>query len=194
MSRGAEFGGGNYRGMPEGKEYEISYLGTIKVGDEYIKAYREALHKNLRANPETGYLSYNTAMELVKKFQPGGQEGETNPQRDFMRELRLAVLEKLKLSEAEEKITDNLKSYTAVGSPLDVFHGVDAFLTFQTEDKKKTAVATIDISLRQKVNFKADICEYGEIPPPEENEDEYLKRIDSLAGQVAERIQTQLAA
>lgn len=191
---GQEYRGGNYHGMQTGKEYEISYLGTIKISDDYLKAYQEALLKDLRANPETGYLSYNTAMELIKKFQPGDKEAVTNPQRDFMRELRLSVLEKMNLSEEDEKKTDNLKSYTAVGSPLDIFHGVDAFLTFKDENKKKTAVVTIDISLRQKVQFKADICEYGEIPPPEEDEGEYLKRIEHLAEQVTERIQTQLAA
>lgn len=194
MSRGQEFRGGDYRGMQAGKEYEISYLGSIRVGADYDKAYQEALHKNPRANPETGYLPYEAAVELVKKFQPGGPEAETNPQRDFMRELRLAVLEKLDLEEADENITDNLKTFTAVGSPLDVFHGIDAFLTFQDKNKKKKAVVTIDISLRKKSQFKADICEDDEIPSPEEDEGEYLKRIDTLAGQVAERIQTQLAA
>lgn len=45
-----------------------------------------------------------------------------------------------------------LKFFTTVETPLDVYHGVDAFFT-----QGKTSVATIDISMKEKDVFKSDV-------------------------------------
>lgn len=44
-----------------------------------------------------------------------------------------------------------VRFYTAVGTPLDVYHGVDAFF------EQGGRIATVDVSLREKEMGKADV-------------------------------------
>lgn len=162
-----------------GREYELDFLGEIRS----TPAFKEALAK-AGADPRTGYLPYKTAMDLARRFQPWPDP--TNPQKEFLRDFRIEVADRLKLTPGQER---KLKVFTAVRSPLDVFHGVDGFIEFEPKPGA-TRFVTFDLSLNPKKEggHKADLVITEEIPDPSEDEDGYLSRIDQIAAEVAARL------
>lgn len=172
-----------------GKEYEFDLVGEIKIDDP---AYKQELAKLQEAVRARGYqpkrsdsLPFREAVELTKKFQPGDP---TNPQKDFAREIRLALAEKLGLENDQEM--NRLKFYTSVGSPLDA-HGIDGFFTFSYIDAQgypKECVVSFDVTRNpdKDETLRADLLIGGDIPDPSDqgfNEKEYLKKIDEYAAE-----------
>ena len=141
-----------YIGGREGAEFEWDIFGSV---DRNNPAYQKELKKAMKPN---GFVFYRDALNLVKKFQPGDPK---NPERGFARDLRIAILDELGLT--EEKDMDRLEFYTAVGSPLDHWHGVDSF--FELRQKLGSPLrATLDammVSEAEKIargqSVKADI-------------------------------------
>lgn len=165
-----------------GREFEYDLFGQVDIRDPKFLA---ELAK-VTTDKKTGYVPFKQAVELAKKFQPGDP---TNPKKDFLRELRIELIDKLGLE--SEKAADGLKVYTAVKTPLDAYHGADAFVTFSKGGKE--IVITLDASLRQdKITgldkSKADVL-IGELPMPEEDEDAYLEAIGDIADKVARQIE-----
>jgi hypothetical protein len=96
-----------------GRMFEADVLGSVVVKTKWM---------------EVGYLPFEKAVELAREFQHGDP---TNPEKNFANDLRLAIIERLEkrdfLKLGDE---DNVKFYSALGMPLDVFHGIDAFIEF----------------------------------------------------------------
>lgn len=159
-----------------GQEFELDLVGTVTTDKKYQAELRE-----LGGDLKTGYLPFQQALKLVKKFQPWDP---TNPGKDFLKELRLEVIERLKLPPGQE---DRVKVYTALRSPLDKFHGIDAFVEFKKNGQ--TEIATLDISLNPKKQegYKADLI-IDNVPDPKEDEVGYLKAVDKLAGQISHQL------
>lgn len=112
-------------GIAAGSDVESALLGTPNIP-------REKRHD--------GYLSFDKAVDFVKEYQPNPLERSR-----AMKELRHKVA---------ALCTDDrtpVKFFTAIGTPLDVYHGVDAFF------EQGGRVATMDISLRAKEIGKADV-------------------------------------
>lgn len=105
-----------YIGGRDGAEFEWDLFGSV---DTKNPKYQAELKK---ATKPTGFVFYRDALSLAKKFQPGDPK---NPERGFARDLRIEILDELGLT--DEKNMDRLEFYTAVGSPLDQWHGIDAF-------------------------------------------------------------------
>lgn len=154
----------------------MSLLDEVDIRDP---RYEKALRERISIGPRGRYVNYKDAMELTKAFQPADP---TNPKKDFLRELRLAVIDELGLNAGAE---ERVKAYTAVGTPLDKLHGVDGFMTIKTEDGAEVAV-TFDVTLRDKAYKKADLV-IGEPPNPHEDEEGYLKLIEEYAAQIADK-------
>jgi len=96
--------------------------------------------------PNSDYLPFDKAINLVRDAQP-------NPlsRSRIVKELRKNIA-----SLCHDK--DNaVKFFTAIGTPLDVFHGVDAF--FEQAHRR----VTIDISLKEKESHKADVLMFVEL-------------------------------
>lgn len=164
-----------------GTELEYDLFDAVKTSDpEYLAAY-----KAMRP-AENGYLPWHQAIELAKKFQPADP---TNPRKEFYRELLIAVQEKLGIDIARNP--DAIKAYTAVGTPLDTFHSVDAFLT-RTENGRESTV-TLDASLRrEKIEDGAKADEViTDVPDVEEDEDGYLAAIEMYADRVVKHFRQQ---
>lgn len=132
---------------------ERIYTGGSVEADLFGKIEQEAKKKERPA-----YLPYKTAMNLVKELQPGDP---TEPEADFANDLHATVAEKLGLEDY-----GFLKFYTAVGSELDFYHGVDAFFELEDPETNKTYILTLDLTLRSikekmfdlkdKIGVKAD--------------------------------------
>jgi hypothetical protein len=170
-----------------GPEYEFDLIGEIKTDDPAYQAELLKLQLEAKArgyNPrQTNSLPFREAIELTKKFQPSDP---TNPQKDFAREMRLSLAEKLNLESDEDM--NRLKFFTSVGGPLDA-HGIDGFFVFSYTDKDgrtKECAVSFDVTRNPKKDeaTKADFLIGGDIPDPSDdgfNEKDYLEKIDDYA-------------
>lgn len=172
-----------------GREYEFDLLDEIKTEDPAYQKELAAFQKKVKAwgyqPQQANSLPFREALELTKKFQPGDP---TNPRKDFAREMRLALAEKLGL-ESDEQM-NRLKYFTAVRGPLDA-HGIDGFFVFSYTDNEgriKECAFSLDATKNPSKDEppKADVLIGGDVPDPSDdnfNEDEYLKKIDEYAAQ-----------
>lgn len=156
-----------------GTEFEHDLFGTVDVRNP---KYQEALKKV--SQDAKGYVNYNDSMDLARHFQPAPPDG---PKKEFAKELRNEVADKLGLEDKD------VLFYTAVKTPLDLWHGTDAFLTVKTVEGEFTV--KLDASLRDKEEHKADILVTG-VPDPNLNEDAFTKAIDGIAAEVLRIIET----
>jgi len=168
----------NPESRERGTEFEYDVFGQVDIRNPaFKKAMAEA-----GADPR-GYLKYRQAMELAKRFQPGDPQ---NPKKEFSRDLRIEVADLLGVP------YESVAVFTAVKTPLDVFHGVDGFLTVKVGNQE--FVVTMDASLRDKEpdEVKADVL-VNRLPDPNLQEDEYITSVDQfseiVAGLVGEQIE-----
>lgn len=110
-----------------GRLFEAEVLGEIMV----VARSRE-------------YRSYTAALAEVRQAQPWEP---TDPRPRLASDLHASVCEALGVENYSE-----VALYTAVGSALDFFHGVDAFVEWRGE------IVTIDLTVNPyKVRHKADV-------------------------------------
>lgn len=156
-----------------GRQHEADLFGRFDTSNP---AYKEALEK-LMVRRGDRYVSHKDSLELVQRF---SKEDPTNPKKDLLRDLRLEIIDALD----DEKVT--VEAYSALGTPLDVFHGIDAFLIIK-QDGKETVI-TLDATLREKKlddqeGAKADIL-IRDIPSPEFEETKYLATVQDISTKI----------
>jgi hypothetical protein len=100
----------------------------------------------------------------------------------FLKDLRIEVANRLAAKRDEDVL-----AWSAVGTPLDVLHGADAFLVIRGRRDKE--IITLDASLRDKLEAKTDIV-VGDIPDPETEEDAYLRAVERYAEAAIEIIRS----
>lgn len=158
--------------------FEEELVGEADIKNpEYQKELKITQEQEARAIKKEGYIRFWEALKLAKKFQPGDP---TNPQKPFGRELRIALQDLLKLKTGEEM--DRVRFYTAIGTPLDKIHGVDAFVEYEDLDKKLYH-ATFDFTTnpRKKV-YKSDIVVLEkELPDSQLDSSGFLEKIEEYA-------------
>ncbi|MEY4722930.1 MAG: hypothetical protein RLZZ324_443 [Candidatus Parcubacteria bacterium] len=168
-----------YSGKAEhysGKEHEFSLFGVVDIKDPAYLADLKAARGQERTIP------FDAALALTKKHQPWSDPA--NPDTDFFREVLIAVQDKLGL---DAKKANMLRAYTAVGTPLDILYGTDAFISYSGKGGEE--IITIDATLRREKleqGHKADII-VGELPDAQDDEDGYLAAIDTIADRIAKR-------
>lgn len=95
-----------------------------------------------------GYLSFRESVKKVKAFQPWDP---TDPRPRAANDFHFFV------SEALEVECSELGFFTSVGTPLDRYHGVDAFFEYNGR------VATVDLTSNgKKDEYKADLIVHEE--------------------------------
>lgn len=179
-----------------GKQYETEYLGAIDINDKEFLAALERVKKTSKEGSKFPYyVNYKNALNLARKFQPIDKSDPekkrmdpTNPKAPLAKDLRIELLDQLGIKDEE---SDRVKVFTAVGTPLDVFHGVDAFVEIDGK------VVTLDITLREDISAKrkADIIDATELPDPDDEKEaeEYLERVKSIAKKVCQELQERAA-
>ncbi len=164
-----------------GDLFEHDFIGQVDTkSPEYQKALRETQLKEAKAGKTGNYIRFRSALDLAKKFPA---YDPTNPTKPFGRDIRVALQDLLKLETPEDM--DRLRFYTASGTPLDKFHGVDAFVEYT--DKDGTIYrATFDLTINpQKQGYKSDIIvQEKDLPDPNLHEKEYLEAIERYAKEV----------
>lgn len=167
-----------------GRELELDLLGKPKFSREFLAAMRAISREN-------GYVYRDAGMEVIRRHYP---EDPTNPTKDFARELRMAVLDELGLEDGNE-----LGFYSAVGTPIDIFHGTDGWINLayrpvgaSRETAARHAIVTLDATLNQsklEEGHKADII----IPDmPDAKDPKYLTEIERIGNLVSIRLGRQL--
>lgn len=134
------------------------------------------------------YLPYKKALEVARKMQPFDP---TDPKPRFANDLHATVAEGLGIEDY-----GRLKFFTAVGTPLDVKHGVDAFLELKVD--KQTHRVTLDVTTNPQKGdkHKADIVFF--VPPDgydltnKEDKIAYSSKIEEVATAVIARMQISL--
>ncbi|MBI5369797.1 hypothetical protein HZA85_01205 [Candidatus Uhrbacteria bacterium] len=173
---------GDTRGPREfytGKMNERDVLGAAPLTPEFRRAYQE------RAN-ERGYLPYGASFDLVRRYT---NQDPHQPAKPFASELRLAVADALGLETDED--LERVTFYTAVGTPADVYHGVDGWIEYQTPDGKRLIV-TLDVTKNpNKDEWKADVI-IPEVTDPSENENAFLAQVEKFGGMVASKLEEQM--
>ncbi len=158
-----------------GRELEVDVLGKPKFPPAYEAAYRRLAHE------KGGYLPYHQAQALIREFNP---DDPTNPKQDFARDARLAICDALELDEED---MDSVKFYSAVGTALDIYHGVDGWFEIDCEDLKAGhlhAEVSLDVTKRaDKLDegHKADVM-IGDVAAPDD--EAYLTAVDKYAGEI----------
>ena len=119
---------GRPAGTKDGEDVERSVLSVSRAG----KSKQEAM-----------YMSYKDAVSHAKKNQPSEFKPETQ-------KFANGIYEALKHQGLPEGVP--VKFYTAVGTPLDIYHGTDALFEIAGQD------ITIDVTINpEKVEAKADV-------------------------------------
>lgn len=199
---------GNDIGMRSGRRFELDMFGSVRIEDERYKQKlgellapetRQCIEAvllgnqvpidNLRAARAQIRVKKPELMELTKRFQRGRTSSEpydpTNPPKDFYRELRLAVMEKLKLADTE---SDSLRAYTATQTPLDLI-GIDAFVTLCKNNREFFVALDATLNPEKERSWSGADVVFKEPPDVDEDEDAYLAFIDDVADDVAARFQ-----
>lgn len=127
--------------------YESSGI-TGGIAEEELvgkSRYEEITHI---AKSHFEYSTRGSALNLIRDMQPFDP---TDPEPDFANAVHYYIFEKMGID------AEQLRFYTAVGSPLDKFHGVDGW--FETGDGNNMKMVTIDVTLNPNKSdgYKADI-------------------------------------
>lgn len=108
------------------------------------RLFEEEFLGTWRGQWDGGYITYSRAMNLVKSSQPWDP---TDPDPRHANNLHALVADRLGIEDYAM-----LKLYTAIGSPMDRFHGVDGFFEFMGQ------IVTIDLTINSRKDYyKADV-------------------------------------
>lgn len=123
-----------------------------------------------------GYVPFNKSLHMVIDHQPDGYD-PTDPDRESANNLHAQTALALGLEDFSE-----LKLYTAVGSPLDRYHGVDAFMKF------KGMVITFDATLDKRKKVEAGDAKADFILTEDDVDDKFKKVAEEVAGYIKAKI------
>lgn len=169
-----------------GNIFEWQFIGEVDTTNrEYQKELFRLQEEAAQKGATNRHIPYDKAMELARKFQPFDP---THPNKPFARDIRISLLDLMinkKLITNSEEDQDRVKFYTAVKTPLDLFHGVDAFIEYKDIDNKRYPV-TLDLTLtKSKRVYRSDVV-INELPDPELDKEKikYLATVEQYANKV----------
>jgi len=151
---------------------ERDVFGTFNQTKEFKEAFQELA-------TDTGYAPYEQAMSIIREHYPGDPE---NPEKEFANDLRLEILDLL------GPTATDVQFYTAVGTALDHFHGIDAWVEIKYPERKSAEIITLDVTLnkdKQETGHKANLI-IPEIPAP--SSDDYLEAVEHIAKQILKEV------
>ncbi|MDO8592846.1 MAG: hypothetical protein Q7R92_03720 [bacterium] len=124
------------------------------------------------------YVKYRDAVNIAKERQP-------------IHETEFSISLRSKIGEIMEFGIDKIKIFTAIGTPLDKYHGVDAFVETDLSQGRKVVV-TLDVTQNPNKgdNYKADIVFFVPSDGIDQELDKagYDEIVNEVAQQVVDRI------
>src|SRR3989344_2682941 len=171
-----------------GKVSEYFVLGEIRQTEAYIRELK-------KVQKENGYVSWKDSLRLVRKFSP---YNPTDPHdKPFLNDLRIAFIDELGFT--EERDMDRVKIFTAVGSPLDFWHGIDTFIEVEDGNGRTSKIIGFDAKemadspeTREHAHEKkADIIIFmKDFPDAESESKEYVAKMGEIAKEAARVFKT----
>lgn len=168
-------------------------MNNVRYNGKKVEA---ELFGQVKSNSDNQYQTYERALADVKQAKINNDP--LNPVKDFAKLLRLKVANRLSPEDPSR-----VKFYTAINTPLDLKHGVDAVIEFTPVSSRAIRV-TIDITMNpDKIDGHADIVfsvPTGGLPDypktvrdryDKEDRDEFCKYVDSLAEEVCEHLKSE---
>jgi hypothetical protein len=138
---------------------------------------------------DKGYLPYDKSVELTKRIQNITEKNNpANPEKLIVRDIKDFLEEFL------GKKSENVRFYSALKTPLDIMHGVDAFFEIDVEkeegrEEQGPIVVTLDITMRGKEgdkDQKANVLIRMPDGAPLSSDDDYESKIRQIAKAVKE--------
>jgi hypothetical protein len=179
-----------------GNQYQEDFLGGIDLGPAYKEARAIVEDRSGPPHKEFGYyVNYPNSVDLVERFQPidktTGDRIDPTDSLKLLQDIKYEVVDLL-----EDIDNDEILAFTSVGSTLDHFHGIDAFIKIKDPNGGKPFLISFDITLkRDKDQQKADILIPNEIPDPAygtKEEKEYGIRVSEIAKEVVQKYRKEL--
>ena len=157
-----------------GAEHEKDTFGTVRLRKQFMSGDRGV-----------EYLPYDEAIRFVKERI---EQDPENPSGEFANDLRLELIDMI---EAELNGNGKLEVFATNGTPIDRFHGVDAFVEYTEEGRRGIARATLDVTVNTAKGdeYKADVVFEA---PPEPDSEEYLPYVADVARRVLEILKPQV--
>lgn len=159
-----------------GHELEMDLLGSVR----WPKVFLDAMKPFQRSG---GYVPYEKMIQLIRAYYP---EDPTNPKKEFTKDLRLEIMWALNLKDQQ------IRYYNSLKTPLDIWHGVDAWIEIDDPKSNEPIVVTIDTTLntaKQESGHKANLI-VGDVPEPDSKQ--YLPIVERYAKEAVELFQNQL--
>jgi hypothetical protein len=138
---------------------------------------------------ELKYRPYKTAVEIAKRVQRGSSDSESaispsDPETPFANNLHATIAENLNLDNYE-----HLGYYSALGTELDRFHGVDAFFELRVVGRRDPLRVTVDLTFNpHKDEYKADIILFVDEDDLDLTDQEGNERYQALIQRSADKI------
>jgi hypothetical protein len=173
--------------LDSGAYHERDAFGMPMVNREkYDQLYSEMKAKHVSDSPErmgVAYLPRKEAMDLILETAL-----PLKPKQPFIVGLRDKIVQKLGVEDPK-----SVRVFSAVKTPLDIYHGVDAFVRY-TPTQGKPIDVTLDITEQSsKENFKADVVLTSIEVDPDHNRRQFDNSVAFAAEDVVSRIKKELA-
>jgi len=171
-----------------GKVSEYFALGEVRQTEAYMRELK-------KVQKENGYVSWKDSLRLARKFSPYDPTDPRN--KPFLNDLRIAFIDELGFT--EERDMDRVKIFTAVGSPLDFWHGIDAFIEVEDGNGRTSKIIGFDAKemadspeTREHAHEKkADIIIFmKDFPDAESESKEYVAKMGEIAKEAARVFKT----
>jgi len=125
-----------------GRDLEADVLGTPKFDK---KRYRDLLANNQEPG---GFVARGKIIRIIRDAYTGDP---ANPEKDAPQEVLINLRELLGFEDDED--IDRVRFYSAVGTPLDIFHGTDGWFEIKTDNGSLIEI-TVDITQNTNLDLE----------------------------------------
>lgn len=172
--------------LDSGAYHERDAFGMPMVNREkYDQLYAQMKEKYPSDAPDrmgVAYLPRTEAMKLIVDTAL-----PLKPKQPFISHLKDKIAAKLGAEDPK-----SVRVFSAVKTPLDIYHGVDAFVRYSPPDGRPIDV-TLDITeQKSKEQYKADVVLTGIEVDPEHNRRQFEQSVTFAAEDVVKRIKQEL--
>ncbi len=139
--------------------------GTFEAGVMFKAGDRRLAELQAIDPMKIEYRSLAAAVLECIEANPNGYKGSElwDPPTGWMRTIHYEITQRLKLKDWE-----NLVIVPSLKTSADIHHGIDFMVVYHQPETDRDVIVTVDLSLRKKENFKADILvtDTGTTPNP----------------------------
>lgn len=172
------------KNIETGHSHELDAFGKPQLNEELYQRTLKILVEKYKSQAKLpGWIPFNDARDLlIRSTLP------LKPKRPFINELRTQVAQKLGVD------SNQIRIFSAVKTPLDIFHGTDAIVRYIERDGTPVDI-TLDITKNEKKDIaKANVLLEGVEVDPEHNKQSFDRGVQDAANAIAAELRTDIKA